>query len=147
MTPSFVRTRTLPPAWRVALIGTLASLPLTVVVNWLPDAEVNLAGGIGIIGAFIAGFIAATRSMEPDAAGSRAGLLGGSIAVLAPITTGVSTAIENAAVTWPTPSETVFFVGATVALLCLAPAFGLVCGRIGGWVATTIATQWSVDAS
>ena len=77
--------RTIPSLWRFALIGALVSLPATVVVNWLPASEANIAGSIIIFGAFIAGFIAATRSTEPDAAGFRAGLLGGIVAVLTPI--------------------------------------------------------------
>ena len=142
-----LRIRTLSSAWRFALIGALASLPATIILNWLPNSEANLAGGIGIIGGFIAGFIAATRSAEPDAAGFRAGLLGGIIGFLTPIVTGVGIVIENTAVAWPSLSRTVFLVGAGAVLLCIAPIFGLVCGRVGGWTATTIAERGSVDTS
>ena len=138
-------TRTIPSAWRFALIGALASLPLTVILNWLPNSEVNLAGGIGIIGAFIAGFIAATRSTEPDGAGLRAGLLGGVVAVLTPIVAEVSTSVENTPMAWLSPSKMVFFVGASAVVLCLAPIFGLVCGRVGGWMASRVATRWTAD--
>lgn len=141
------RIRTISSEWRFALIGAFITLPVTVIVNWFPNSEANLAGGIGIIGAFIAGFIAATRSVEPDAAGFRAGLLGGIVGVLTPIVAGVSIVIENTAVAWPSPSRTVFFVGAGAVLLCIAPVFGLVCGRVGGWTATTVAKRGTADTS
>ena len=138
--------RTIPSLWRFALIGALVSLPATVVVNWLPASEANIAGSIIIFGAFIAGFIAATRSTEPDAAGFRAGLLGGIVAVLTPIIAEISTTIENTTIAWLSPSETVFFVGASAVILCLAPVFGLVFGRVGGWTASRIATRRTADA-
>ena len=144
---SSLHIHTIPSAWRFALIGALASLPVTVILNWFPDSGANIAGGIGIVGAFIAGSIAATRSTEPDAAGFRAGLLGGIVAVLTPIVAGVGAAIENTTVAWPSPSGTVFFVGASTLILCLAPIFGLVCGRVGGWTATTVAARRTADAS
>jgi len=147
MALSSVRTQTLSPAWRFALVGALVSLPLAAVVNWLPDSGTNMAGSVMIFGAFIAGFIAATRSTEPNAAGSRAGLLSGAVAVLTPIVAAVSSAIGSGVVAWPTPAETVFFLGAGAAILCLAPAFGSVCGRVGGWAATTIGTRRTADAS
>ncbi|MGQ5516833.1 DUF5518 domain-containing protein [Halococcus saccharolyticus] len=146
MSPSSVHTRTIPPAWRFALIGALASLPLAVVVNWLPNSETDFAGGIMIFGAFIAGLIAATRSAEPDAAGLRAGLLAGVVGIFTPVAA-AGTAIGTGVVAWPTPSELVFFVGASAVVLCLAPVFGSLCGRVGGWAANRVATRWTADAS
>lgn len=143
--PSHIRT--LSSEWQFALIGAFISLPVVVIVNWFPNSEANLAGGIGIIGAFIAGFIAATRSAEPDAAGFRAGLLGGIVGILIPIVPGISIVIENASVPWPSLARAVFFVGAGAVLLCIAPMFGLVCGRVGGWMATTVAKRGSADTS
>ena len=141
-----LRIRTLSSAWRFALIGALASLPATIILNWLPNSEANLAGGIGIIGGFIAGFIAATRSAEPDAAGFRAGLLGGVVAVLTPIVGDIRTTVENGTVAW-SPSQMMFFVVISAVLLCLAPIFGLACGRVGGWTATTVTARLTADAS
>lgn len=147
MSSSLVRTHTLPPAWRYAVVGALASLPLAVVVNWFPASEANLAGGIMIFGAFIAGLVAATRSTEPDAAGFRTGLLAGAVGTLAPIAAAAGAAIENGVLAWPTTAEMVFFVGASAVILCLAPVFGLMCGRVGGWTAKRVATRWTADAS
>lgn len=142
-----LRTRTIPSSWRFALIGALASLPVTVIVNWLPASETNIAGGIMIFGAFISGFIAETRSTEPDVAGFRAGFIAGVMAVLIPLLAEVGTSIENTTMAWLSPSEMVFFVGASAVILCLAPIFGLVCGRVGGWAGSRVATRRTADVA
>jgi hypothetical protein len=141
MSPTLLRTS--PSAWRVALVGVLASLPVTALVNWLPDSEADVAGGIMIVGAFIAGAIAARRSTDPATAGLLAGLLGGVVAILTPIVAGGSPSID-ALLAWPAPSSLILF--AAVALV-LASMFGLVFGRIGGWVATTVTTRWTATHS
>ena len=128
--------RTLPPSWKFALIGAIASLPVVAVLNWLPDwiGEADIGGGIMILGAFIAGFIATMRSSDPSAAGLRAGFIGALVesAVFA-VTAGVTA-------TWSL-SRVVFFVFAGALLLILAPAFGFVLGRLGGWTATIVTPQ------
>jgi hypothetical protein len=141
MSPSFLHTS--PSAWRAALVGALASLPVTALVNWLPDSEADVAGGIMIVGAFIAGGIAARRSTDPATAGLLAGLLGGVVAILTPIVAADSPGIETV-IAWPSPSSLVLF--AAIALV-LASMFGLVFGRIGGWVASTVATRWRATHS
>lgn len=82
-----------PSAWRFALVGVLVSLPVTVLLKWLPDSDANVA-----VGAFAAGLTAAIRSRHPDEAGVRAGLLGGVVAVLTPIGATVSSVIESAGI-------------------------------------------------
>jgi len=128
--------RTLPPSWKFALIGAIASLPVVAVLNWLPDwiGEADIGGGIMILGAFIAGFIATMRSSDPSAAGLRAGFIGALVesAVFA-VTAGVIA-------TWSL-SRVVFFIFAGALLLILAPAFGFVLGRLGGWTATIVTPQ------
>lgn len=137
------RSDIVPSAWRFAIIGALVSLPVTVLVNWLPDSEADIAGGIMIFGAFIAGVIAAKRSTDPGAAGLRAGVLGG---IMAPLTTVVTVEGPSIAtlMAWPSPYSLVIL--AAVALV-LASLFGLVFGRIGGWVATTVTTRWTAISS
>jgi hypothetical protein len=127
-----IRIRRIPQVWHVAILGTIAALPATVVINWLPNSEVTVGGGVMLVGAIIAGAVAANRSVEPSAAGLRAGFLGGMIAVSVFILT------EGATVTWSL-STIVFFLIAVVMFLCISPVFGLVSGRIGGWVANTVA--------
>lgn len=135
-----------PSAWRFALIGALASLPVAAVINRLPNSEATIGGGIMIIGAFIAGVIAAIRATDPDAAGLRAGFLGGVLAVLTLIVTIVSTPASSTTAAWPL-SRVVFWVFAVGLVLCVAPVFGLVSGRVGGWVANTVASRLTTGAN
>ncbi|MFC7028961.1 hypothetical protein ACFQJ5_17260 [Halomicroarcula sp. GCM10025324] len=122
-----LRTYTLSVAWRFAILGALVSLPLSVVVNWLPDSEATVGGGIMIIGAFIAGVIAAIR---------RAGFLGAVVGVVTFLFTVGTTTV------WPL-SRVVFFVFASGLVLCVAPIFGLVFGRVGGLIANAVSARWN----
>ena len=125
-------------AWECALIGTLASVPLILLEGWLPDTEIDIGAGIMIFRAFIAGFIAVIRSVNPDAAGLRAGLLGGIVAILISIISEASFAIKNTMIAWPSAPSTLVFVIFSVIILVLTPLFGLIFGLIGGRVAATI---------
>ncbi|WP_416840447.1 DUF5518 domain-containing protein [Haloferax sp. DFSO52] len=147
MSPPLLRGRTLPVAWRFAIIGALASLPTTIAVDSLPDSKATIAGGIMIIGAFIGGTIAALRSADPGAAGFRSGVLAGGVAVLTLIVTVVSTVLSGATVARPSLARVVFIVVAGGLVLCIAPIFGLVSGRVGGWVANTVFSRLVTDAN
>jgi hypothetical protein len=140
MSPSPLHTRSLPATWRFAILGALVSLPITVVVNWLPDSRATIGGGIMILGAFIAGVVAATRSTDSGAAGLRAGLIAAVVSVVTFVVTGGTT------VAWPL-SRVVFFVFASGLVLCVVPVFGLVCGRVGGWIVNTVASRSKTDGS
>jgi peptidoglycan/LPS O-acetylase OafA/YrhL len=131
-----LRARELPRAWRFALIGALASLPIAVLINWIPNSEATIGGSIMIVGAFIAGVIAANRSTDADAAGIRAGSLGGVVGVATFLVTVASDVLSGSSASWPV-SRVVFFGFASVLFLFVAPIFGLVFGRVGGWVANT----------
>jgi hypothetical protein len=143
---STLRVRTLPTAWRSALVGAVASFPVAAVVNRLPNSEATIGGGIMTIGAFIAGAVAALRSGDPGAAGLRAGFLGGVLAVLAFVATVVGPAVGGTTAVWP-PSRVVFYVLAGGLVLCVAPVFGLGFGRVGGWVVTTVTSRWTTGAN
>lgn len=93
-----------------------------------------------IIGAFVAGVIAAIRSTDSGAAGIRAGFLAAVVGLFMSIVTTDMTAV------WPL-SRIVFFGFATGLVLCVAPIFGLVCGRVGGWMANTALSRWTPDAN
>ncbi|MCU4972078.1 DUF5518 domain-containing protein [Halobacteria archaeon AArc-m2/3/4] len=146
MVTSPLRIPVLSTAWRFAFVGAIASLPVGVVVNWVPNSEATVGGGVMIIGAFIAGVVAAIYSTDPDAAGLRAGFLGGALAVLALVVTVVSGAISGTMAAWPL-SRVVFWVFASGLVLCVAPLFGLGFGRAGGWVANAVASRWTTGAS
>ena len=144
MSPSFLQT--VPSAWRFALIGALASLPVAAIINLLPNSEATIGGGVMIIGAFIAGVIAAVRVTDPNAAGLRAGFLGGVLGVCSFIVTVVSTATSGTAGPWPL-SRVVFWVFAIVLVLCASPVFGLVCGHVGGWIANIVLSRLAIGAN
>jgi hypothetical protein len=129
---SNTRIRRIPQVWRIAILGTIAALPATVLINWLPNSEVTVGGGVLLLGAIIAGAIAVTRSVEPSAVGLRAGFLGGIIAVSVFLVT------EGTTVAWSLNTIVFFFI-AVVMLLCISPVFGLICSRIGAWVANAVA--------
>lgn len=123
-----------PQVWRIAILGAGASLPAAAVMNWLPNSEATIGGAVMIIGASIAGAIAATRSADPSAAGLRAGFLGGVIAIFTFVF------MEAVTATWSVP-RLMFFAFAGGVVLCVSPVFGWTFGRVGGWVANTLAAQ------
>jgi hypothetical protein len=126
-----LQIRSVPRVWRVTLLAAGASLPAAAVINRLPNSEATIGGAVMIIGALIAGALAATRSVDPSAAGLRAGLLGGIIALLTFVFTEAITAAWSA-------SRLLFFAAAGGVVLCVSPMFGLVFGRVGGWIASSI---------
>jgi hypothetical protein len=136
------RFRTPSIAWRYAIVGVLASLPATAVLNRLPNSQATVGGGAMIVGALIAGGLAATRSVDSGATGLRAGVLGGVVGLFTFVV------MVDTSAAWPL-SRVLFWVFAGIAVLCVAPAFGLVFGRIGGWVANAVAprSKTGVDGS
>ena len=125
------QTYLVPQVWRVALLGVIAGLPATAVLNWLPNAEADIGGGSMVIGAMIAGAVAVPRSVAPSAAGLRAGLLAGLLAALSFVFT------DGMGITWST-NRAIFFSLAVGMLLCVSPVFGAVFGKLGGWVANSL---------
>lgn len=123
-----------PRVWRIAFLGAGASLPAAALLNWLPNAEATVGGAVMMIGASIAGALAAGRAADPSAVGLRAGFLGGVVAILTFVVTDAPTA------TW-SMARVAFFVAAGGAVLCVAPVFGVLFGRVGGWVANAIMTR------
>lgn len=92
-----------PQIWHVSILGAIAALPATVVIDRLPNSKTTVSGGIMIVGALIAGGIAANRSVDPNTAGLRAGFLGGLIAVFVFVLT------EGTTVMWSLNTIVFFF--------------------------------------
>lgn len=133
---SSLHPRDIPQVWRIAVLGALAALPAGVVFNWLPNSEADTTGSIMVIGAFIAGGIAVTRSINPGAAGTRTGLLGGVLEILVFSFTDTLTYITRSADTL------IVIIFASGVLLVGLAAFGWVFGRLGGWVTNTVTTRY-----
>jgi len=131
--------RRLPPAWRYAVVGAVASVPIIAVLNVLPDriVQTDIGAGIMIIGGLIAGTLAAANSVAPGEAGLRAGLIAASAEILVFIPTMATT------VTWSLSRIAFWFVAGGFVLFGSA-LFGYLFGRIGGWVANTVDSYWSV---
>jgi hypothetical protein len=134
------RNPSIPQVWRVAILGTIAALPATVMLNWLPNSEATIGGGVMLVGSLIGGAVAANRSVNPGDAGLRGGFLGGVSAVVVFLLT------EGTTITWSL-NLIAFFLIAVVMLLCVSPVFGIICGRIGGWVANTVTGFGGAQAS
>ncbi|GAA0677538.1 DUF5518 domain-containing protein [Natronoarchaeum mannanilyticum] len=137
-----LRVEALSATWRFALVGAIASLPVTAVLNLLPDSEATVGGGVMIFGAFIGGAIAAVRSSDPDDVGIRAGFVGAILGLLVFLLT------EGTTVTWGLP-KAVFFVFGGGLMVFVASLFGMGFGRVGGWTADAVVSRWTngTDAS
>lgn len=124
--------------WKFAVIGAIASLPVTAILNWLPNSEADITGGIMVVGAFIAGAIAAIRSSDPSAAGLRAGIIAVVVESLRFIVIDVPT------VMWTLPMVIFWGLGIGVVgfMVCL---FGTVFGHIGGWMTNTVSNRWMTN--
>jgi len=129
--PLHSRNRSIPQVWRAAILGTIAALPATIIMNWSQNAEASIGGGVMIVGSLIAGAVAANRSIKPGAAGLRGGFLGGVGAVAIFLLTEGTAVVSSL-------NMTVFFLIAVVMLLGASLVFGMIFGRIGGWVANTV---------
>jgi hypothetical protein len=121
------QVRTWP--WRFAFVGALASLPLTVLLNRLPNSGGTLGAGVMTAGAFVAGALAASRS-DPGGAGLRAGLVGFAVELVAFVGRADTAA-------W-SPSRVAFWVLAAAGVACVSAVFGLCFGRAGGWLASAV---------
>lgn len=136
--PSTLRNRGVPQVWLLTILGAAASIPAGVIINQFPNSEATVGGAVMIIGAAIAGAMAAPRAVSPGAVGLRAGFLGGVVGVL------VSVPSVATMAAWPA-SRFVFFVFPGGVVVCIAAAFGWVFGRIGGWVAGAVTARRSTS--
>ncbi|GAB3019290.1 DUF5518 domain-containing protein [Natronobiforma cellulositropha] len=116
-------------AWRFALTGFLASLPITAVLYSPPNPIWTTGAGLVLVGPFLAGAVAATYSSDPGAAGIRAGFIGGLLTPLelfVPVFLGL------------THPKSLFTIVFTLALAVgIGLLLGLVFGYVGGWVTAT----------
>jgi len=70
-----VSARWFSAEWRAALLGSLASVPITISLNIISQSNVTIAGGIVLFGAFMTGVLATRTSTRSELTGFRAGLL------------------------------------------------------------------------
>ncbi|WP_161612587.1 DUF5518 domain-containing protein [Halorubrum tebenquichense] len=128
--PSARRLSSVSPSWRAAIIGVLASLPATVLINRFPNSEATVGAGAVLVGGAIAGAVA-NGPEDAGAAGARAGFLGGVTETL------VFLIGEGPTVLRPR-TQIPFFVFAVVMILCASPLLGWVFGRLGGRISAVV---------
>lgn len=135
MVPLPLRTN---DTWTYALLGGLASVPLTVGLYWLSGAGSEFSLNAVFLGGLLAGYLVtrATTDTDPGGVGVRAGVVGGVPAVV----WGVSEVSRSAAaVAGPVPfrvaAVATVLLTITTVVLALAGVVGLVGATVGGWLA------------
>ncbi|WP_262175161.1 DUF5518 domain-containing protein [Haloarcula laminariae] len=131
MSPLLQRLRS--PTWQYAILGGLASVPLTLVLHLRAPGTTWDASGIALC-ALAVGYLAKRRGLESTPVGLRAGAVGAfpvllSVAELVPVVLSFTqpawfTALQLALVALMLP----VFVGVTAVV-------GALSGRLGGWLA------------
>jgi hypothetical protein len=140
MRPRLFAQRT-DDTWTYALLGGLASVPLTVSLYVLSDAGSEISLNAVVLGGFLAGYLvrSASADADPGPVGVRAGVVGG----VPTVVWGLSeVAGSAAAVAGPVPFRVaavgmVLFTITTV-VLTFAGLGGYVGARVGGWLAGRI---------
>jgi hypothetical protein len=142
MSSTLRSTRWFSAEWRAALLGSLASVPVTLGLTILYQSDVSITGGIVLFGAFIAGALATRASARSDVAGFRAGLLGALWVLLVTFPALVRFASEVGVDWLGSPIATVLggllFVVFYATAMVFCGVVGSLCGRVGGWVTATV---------
>ena len=123
--------------WKYALIGGIASLPLTIGLYWQSGMSSEFSLNMVFWGGLIAGYLASTAATETNSssAGFRAGVVGGLPGLWQVV------GLIEAAITWSSPlwfrvgAVLMLAIGFTTVLLGFAGIVGLLGAKAGGWLA------------
>jgi len=135
--------------WRYALLGGVASLPFTAARYWWSTSGSEISLNAALFAGLVAGYLAAGRAVDADAAGLRTGVVSGlpGVAWVFSKILGDVPALSGPA--WFETSGVALTVGVTdvfVAFrLALAGLVGLVGARVGGGVARR--TGWGASSA
>jgi hypothetical protein len=129
--------------WKYALIGGIASLPLTIGLYWLSGMGSEVSLNMVFWGGLFAGYLASTAATETDASsvGFRAGVVGGLPGLWLLVD------LLETAITWGSPlwfrvvAVSMLAVGFTTVLLGFAGFVGLIGAKVGGWLAKKTGAQ------
>jgi len=132
MSPSPLQ-RLRSPAWRLALLAGLASIPVTLVLNWQDPSGPWDASAVALA-ALVAGYLAKRRDLKGSAVGFRTGVVGAapvlwSVADVVPYVLGLSQP------TWFTAAQLAILTLSVPLLTGLVAVVGTVAGMAGGWLA------------
>jgi len=125
-------------AWKYALVGALASVPVAAGEYWLSGAGDTFPITFALVGGVVAGVLARRRHAHAGRAGAGAGAVGGLVALGWILPALLDTAADFAAA-WSTPVAGVLI--ATVfglVILWMAALVGLLGGAIGGWLTSKL---------
>lgn len=134
MSPSnSVRERIRSPTWQYAILGGLASLPLTIALQLQSPGTAWDAAGI-VLCALTAGYLAKRKGLESDQVGLRAGAIGGfpillSAVDLVPFILGLSQP------DWVGAVQLLMLAALIPVVVGVTAVFGSLAGSVGGWLA------------
>jgi len=119
--------------WRYALLGGLASLPVTLALNWQDLSGVQDASGV-VLAALAVGYLAKRRALESTQVGLRAGAIGAlpmlwSVVDLVPFVLGL------AQPGWFTAVQLALLTVTALVLVGFTALLGGLAGLVGGWLA------------
>lgn len=127
---------------KYALVGGIASLPLTIGLYWQSGMGSELSLNMVFFGGVLAGYLASVGAAETDCStvGFRAGVIGGLPGLW------LLVHLAEAAIAWSSPlwfrigMVSLVAVGFTALLLAFAGVVGLVGAKVGGWLAAKTST-------
>jgi len=127
-----------PRTWQCALVGGLASVPLTLGLDWLSDSGDEFSSSMVVVGGLLAGYLASRRSVNPGRAGLGAGVVGGVPGFLWVLPAMVGTAGDFADVASFPPLVVLFVATFSLVVVALHAGVGLLGGVAGGWLGTVL---------
>ena len=123
----------LSPTWRYSLLAGLASIPVTLALNWQNPGGVWDASGIALC-ALAVGYLAKRRGLESTPVGLRTGAIG-AIPVLYSVTDVVPYILDLVQPAWFTAVQLVLVALTMPVLVGVSAVVGALSGRLGGWLA------------
>ena len=121
------------PTWQYAVLGGLASLPLTLVLS--PGSPGSTWDGSGIVlCALAAGYLAKRRGLSSAPVGLRAGAIG-AVPVLWSVVDLVPFVLGLAQPAWFTAVQLALVALVVPVLVGVTAVVGGLAGRLGGWLA------------
>lgn len=119
--------------WTYALVGGVASAPLTLGLYWSAGAGNEFSLNAVFLGGLLAGALAESTPADASSAGVRAGLIG-SLGVLPGVAWSLSGALGASGREWFEAASVALALGAVAVAVVFAGVVGLFGGIVGGWL-------------
>ena len=121
------------PAWRLALLAGLASIPVTLVLNWQDPTGPWDASAVALA-ALVAGYLAKRRGLKGSTVGFRTGVVG-AVPVLWSVADVVAFVLGLTQPAWFTAVQLTVLALLIPVLTGLVAVVGAIAGMAGGWLA------------